>query len=291
MAGQPRHLRIPGRPRRPGRTSPSWWPPPSSTPGSSCADGPTRRSSAPSPSPRTRGSGPPATRGTPGTPRAARAGGGGRGGLGHVPGGQRLRRRRLDPHPRRRAAAWSGHKPSRGRVADVVPGWSGLSVEGVVTRTVADSAAILEVISHPDPLAWWSPPPKERPFTEEVGADPGRLRVAVNTVSALGVEVAPGADRRRRACGRPPRVARPRGRPPRRRPLRPGRPRALPQPHELRVRRHPGLRPRRHGAPQPGPVTAPAGRSTAWSSPTRSWSCSACPGASSPASTTSSTSW
>jgi amidase len=84
-----------------------------------------------------------------------------------------------------------GHKPSRGRVADRVPGWSGMSVEGVVTRTVADSAAILEVISAPDPLAWWSPPTKERPFTEEVGADPGRLRVAVNTVSALGVEVAP----------------------------------------------------------------------------------------------------
>lgn len=83
-----------------------------------------------------------------------------------------------------------GHKPSRGRVADVVPGWSGLSVEGNVTRTVADTAAILEVISQPDPLAWWSPPTKERPFTEEVGADPGRLRIAVNTVSALGVEVA-----------------------------------------------------------------------------------------------------
>jgi amidase len=86
-----------------------------------------------------------------------------------------------------------GHKPSRGRVADRVPGWSGLSVEGVVTRTVADAAAILEVISAPDPLAWWSPPPKERPFTEELGVDPGRLRVAVNTTSALGVEVAPEA--------------------------------------------------------------------------------------------------
>jgi len=84
-----------------------------------------------------------------------------------------------------------GHKPSRGRVADRVPGWSGMSVEGVLTRTVADAAAILEVISAPDPLAWWSPPPKERPFTEEVGADPGRLRIAVNTTSALGVEVAP----------------------------------------------------------------------------------------------------
>jgi amidase len=86
-----------------------------------------------------------------------------------------------------------GHKPSRGRVAATVPGWSGLTTEGVLTRTVADSAAILDVISHPDPLAWWSPPGKERPFAEEVGADPGRLRVVVNTVSALGVEVAPEA--------------------------------------------------------------------------------------------------
>jgi len=84
-----------------------------------------------------------------------------------------------------------GLKASRGRVADTVPGWSGMSVEGVVTRTVADSAAILEVISAPDPLAWWSPPTKERPFTDELGADPGRLRVAVNTTSALGVDVAP----------------------------------------------------------------------------------------------------
>jgi len=86
-----------------------------------------------------------------------------------------------------------GLKPSRGRVADTVPGWSGLSTEGAVTRTVADTAAILDVISHPDPLAWWSPPAKDRPFAEEVGADPGRLRIAVNTTSALGVETAPEA--------------------------------------------------------------------------------------------------
>ena len=86
-----------------------------------------------------------------------------------------------------------GLKPSRGRVADTVPYWSGLSTEGVVTRTVADTAAILDCISAPDPLAWWSPPTKDRPFIDEVGADPGRLRVAVNTLSAMGVEVVPEA--------------------------------------------------------------------------------------------------
>ena len=85
-----------------------------------------------------------------------------------------------------------GFKPSRGRVPDTVPMWSGLATEGALTRTVADTAAILDVITRPDPLAWWSPPPQERPFADEVGADPGRLRVAVNTVSALGIDVAPG---------------------------------------------------------------------------------------------------
>lgn len=84
-----------------------------------------------------------------------------------------------------------GHKPSRGRVPDLYPHWAGMSTEGVVTRTVADSAAILDVLSRPDRMAWWSPPPKERPFVDEVGVDPGRLTVAVNTVSAMGVEVAP----------------------------------------------------------------------------------------------------
>ena len=83
-----------------------------------------------------------------------------------------------------------GHKPSRGRVPDLYPHWAGMSTEGVVTRTVADTAAILDVLSRPDQSAWWSPPAKERPFADEVGMDPGRLRVAVNTVSALGIEVA-----------------------------------------------------------------------------------------------------
>ena len=84
-----------------------------------------------------------------------------------------------------------GHKASRGRVPDRYPHWAGLSTEGAVTRTVADAAAVLDVLSRRDPLAWWSPPTQERPFADEVGADPGRLRIAVLTVSAIGVEVAP----------------------------------------------------------------------------------------------------
>jgi amidase len=80
-----------------------------------------------------------------------------------------------------------GLKPSRGRVASLVPGWQGMTTEGVVSRTVADSAAVLDVISAPDPYGWWNAPAPDRPFADEVGADPGRLRVALCTVSGLGL--------------------------------------------------------------------------------------------------------
>jgi amidase len=84
-----------------------------------------------------------------------------------------------------------GLKPSRGRVASTVPGWQGMSTQGALTRTVADAAAILDAISAPDPYAWWNAPRPDRPFLAEVNADPGHLRVAVCTVSALGLPVAP----------------------------------------------------------------------------------------------------
>lgn len=73
-----------------------------------------------------------------------------------------------------------GLKPTRARnpigpeYGDVVSGWA---CEHAVTRTVRDSAAILDATSGPalgDP--YWAPPPV-RPFREEVGADPGRLRI------------------------------------------------------------------------------------------------------------------
>jgi len=82
-----------------------------------------------------------------------------------------------------------GLKANRGRVPSTVPGWQGMVTEGALSRTVADTAAVLDVISVPDPCAWFSAPQPERPFADEVGADPGRLRVALCTVSALGLPV------------------------------------------------------------------------------------------------------
>src|SRR5262245_34764052 len=52
------------------------------------------------------------------------------------------------------------------------------SIDGPITRTVTDAAALLDVMSgYVDGDAYWAPPP-DRPFLDEVGVDPGKLRVA-----------------------------------------------------------------------------------------------------------------
>jgi len=71
-----------------------------------------------------------------------------------------------------------GLKPSRGRVSQApYASVDGLGTSGPLARTVRDAAALLDVLAGyetGDP--WWAPPP-ERPFAEEPGRAPGRLRV------------------------------------------------------------------------------------------------------------------
>ena len=87
-----------------------------------------------------------------------------------------------------------GIKPARGRVS-LAPHfgyvWAGFVTDGPIARSVADAAALLDVLSGyetGDP--YWAPVP-ERPFAEEVGRDPGTLRVAVTTESPTGVDPDP----------------------------------------------------------------------------------------------------
>ncbi|HEY0517120.1 MAG TPA: amidase [Solirubrobacteraceae bacterium] len=80
-----------------------------------------------------------------------------------------------------------GFKPSRGRVPRLAQSWLGAVVEGVVARTVADSAAVLDAISGPDPIAWYNAPAPERPFAQEVGRAPERLRVGLMAQAPLGL--------------------------------------------------------------------------------------------------------
>ena len=85
-----------------------------------------------------------------------------------------------------------GFKASRGRVSNApfVPG-IGLGTTGPIARTVADAAAYLDVVVG---YEWGDPfpaPAPERPFAAEVGANPGRLRVALAVESPIGSDVDP----------------------------------------------------------------------------------------------------
>ncbi len=84
-----------------------------------------------------------------------------------------------------------GLKPSRGRVPRRNQSWLGAVVEGAVTRTVADSAAILDAIAGPDMYAWYNAPAPPRRFSEEVGADSGSLRIGLMTGGPGGMPVEP----------------------------------------------------------------------------------------------------
>lgn len=87
-----------------------------------------------------------------------------------------------------------GLKPARGRITSRVYGVVGASTHGVVTVDVADAAAALDVLSELDPGSWVVAPPPTRPYAQEVGADPGRLRVRLSVENALGLPVDPECD-------------------------------------------------------------------------------------------------
>jgi amidase len=79
-----------------------------------------------------------------------------------------------------------GLKPARGRVS-VGPdsGASFLVSDGVLTRTVADTVALLDVLAGYEPGdATWAPPPPA-PYTELASASPGRLRIGLALAPAL----------------------------------------------------------------------------------------------------------
>ena len=84
-----------------------------------------------------------------------------------------------------------GLKPARGRVPSRVRPWEGTSVEGVLTTDVRDAAAVLDVISGPDPGAWHNAPAPAQPFAQEAGSSPRQLRVRVSYAAAFGVPVDP----------------------------------------------------------------------------------------------------
>ncbi len=85
-----------------------------------------------------------------------------------------------------------GLKPTRARIPcgpDLGEGWSGVGVDHAVTRSVRDTAALLDVSHGPESGDPYSVPAPRRPFAEEVGAAPGTLRIAVTDEAPNGAPV------------------------------------------------------------------------------------------------------
>ncbi len=87
-----------------------------------------------------------------------------------------------------------GLKPTRARNPagpDLGESLSGMGQNHVISRSVRDSAALLDMTAGPDLGAPYIAPVPARPFQAEVGADPGRLHIAVSDEAPAGVTIDP----------------------------------------------------------------------------------------------------
>ena len=85
-----------------------------------------------------------------------------------------------------------GLKPTRGRVPlgpAISDSWAGATSNGVVTRSVRDTAALLDAISGPMPGDSYAAPELPGPLSAEVGRDPGSLKIGI-----LDHPLLPGVD-------------------------------------------------------------------------------------------------
>lgn len=91
-----------------------------------------------------------------------------------------------------------GLKPSRGRVPsgpDLGEVWQGAAIDGVVSRSVRDSARMLDAIAGPDVGAQYVARPPVRPYEQEARRDPPTLRVALCPKPLIGTELHPDCAR------------------------------------------------------------------------------------------------
>jgi amidase len=87
-----------------------------------------------------------------------------------------------------------GLKPTRQRISEgplIGDSMSGLTGDLCVSRSVRDTAAILDAVQGPAPGDPYAAPPPSRPYVEELEADPGTLRIGMTTTSLTDVEAEP----------------------------------------------------------------------------------------------------
>lgn len=87
-----------------------------------------------------------------------------------------------------------GMKPSRGLVPGDAMFMEGFATEGVITRTVEDTAALLDVFAAETGVAWYRHPTPDRSYLESAGTEPRKLRVAFSFRPAFPQRVDPAAE-------------------------------------------------------------------------------------------------
>ena len=85
-----------------------------------------------------------------------------------------------------------GLKPGRGRISMgplMAEGLNGIAVQGIVSRSVRDSATMMDVLQGPEPHAPYFMPAPTTPYAEQIHTPPGPLRIGFTTASPIGTPV------------------------------------------------------------------------------------------------------
>ena len=85
-----------------------------------------------------------------------------------------------------------GLKPTRARLPDgplAGEGWAGMAIDGFLTRSVRDTAALLDATHGPDVGTPYYAPPLDGPLLDAIATPPRHLRIAFSTLSFTGEPV------------------------------------------------------------------------------------------------------
>lgn len=98
-----------------------------------------------------------------------------------------------------------GFKPTRARLPDgpyAGEGWAGMAIDGFLTRSVRDTARMLDACAGPDLGAPYVAPPLTIGHAGAIGRPPRRLRVAICDTTFTGAPIDPQVAEAVRATGR-----------------------------------------------------------------------------------------
>lgn len=87
-----------------------------------------------------------------------------------------------------------GFKPTRARLPDgpfAGEGWAGMAIDGFLTRSVRDTATLLDIVAGPETGAPYWAPPMNATYQSALGTQPGRLRIGIIDTTFSGANIDP----------------------------------------------------------------------------------------------------